>query len=132
MVRASTLLAAPPATMFWTIWCVTAAGQAVVASEGTDGLHVRADDFVYRMSANDVAPVSLRASRFGQPLANAEIAVALKAEKLTMLVSEQNLAFAAAIADSVVLLERGVVRHRGAMAELMADEELRMRYLAVS
>jgi branched-chain amino acid transport system ATP-binding protein len=57
---------------------------------------------------------------------------ALKEEKLTMIVSEQNLAFAAAIADSVVLLERGVVRHVGPMASLMADEELRMRYLAVS
>jgi hypothetical protein len=60
----------------------TAAGQAVVASEGADGLHVRADDFVYRMSANDVAPVSLRASRFGQPLANAEIALALDPSQL--------------------------------------------------
>jgi hypothetical protein len=46
-----------------------------VASEGVDGLHVRADDFVYRMSANDPATVTLRASRFGQPLAGAQIAV---------------------------------------------------------
>jgi branched-chain amino acid transport system ATP-binding protein len=56
---------------------------------------------------------------------------ALKAQGLTMIVSEQNLAFAALIADSVVLLERGVVRHRGPMAALMADEALRARYLAV-
>ena len=57
---------------------------------------------------------------------------ALKHEKLTLIVSEQNLAFAAAIADGVVLLERGVIRHTGSMAGLMADEKLRMRYLAVS
>jgi len=62
----------------------------------------------------------------------AKAMLALKRDKLTMVVSEQNLAFAGAIADSVVLLERGVVRHAGSMAELMADEELRMRYLAVS
>jgi branched-chain amino acid transport system ATP-binding protein len=58
--------------------------------------------------------------------------LALKQQKLTMIVSEQNLAFLAAIADSVVLLERGVMRHFGPMAGLMADEALRMRYLAVS
>jgi branched-chain amino acid transport system ATP-binding protein len=57
---------------------------------------------------------------------------ALKQEGLTMIVSEQNLAFAGVIADSVVLLERGVMRHAGPMAALMADEEVRMRYLAVS
>jgi branched-chain amino acid transport system ATP-binding protein len=62
----------------------------------------------------------------------AKAMLALKQQKLTMIVSEQNLAFLAAIADSVVLLERGVMRHFGPMAGLMADEELRMRYLAVS
>lgn len=50
--------------------------SVIVASEGIDGLHVRAEDFVYRMSANDTASVSLRASRFGLALPNAEIAVA--------------------------------------------------------
>jgi branched-chain amino acid transport system ATP-binding protein len=61
----------------------------------------------------------------------AKAMLALKQEKLTMIVSEQNLAFAGAIADNVVLLERGVVRHAGAMATLMGDEALRTRYLAV-
>lgn len=48
----------------------------VLAAEGSDGLHVRADDFVFRMSANDTVNVTLRASRFGQPLPNAAIAFA--------------------------------------------------------
>jgi branched-chain amino acid transport system ATP-binding protein len=61
-----------------------------------------------------------------------KVMLALKQEGLTLIVSEQNFAFLAAIADSVVLLERGVVRHVGPMAQLAADEELRMRYLAVS
>jgi hypothetical protein len=55
---------------------------AVVAREGVDGLHVRADDFVYRMSANDVVNVSLRVSKFGQPLPNAEIALAFDPSQL--------------------------------------------------
>jgi branched-chain amino acid transport system ATP-binding protein len=58
--------------------------------------------------------------------------LALKREGLTLIISEQNFAFLVAIADSVVLLERGVMRHFGSMAELAADETLRMRYLAVS
>jgi branched-chain amino acid transport system ATP-binding protein len=58
--------------------------------------------------------------------------LALKREGLTLIVSEQNFAFLAAVADSVVVLERGVMRHFGPMAELAADETLRARYLAVS
>jgi hypothetical protein len=49
---------------------------AAVAAEGSDGLHVRADNFVYRMSARDPETVILRASRFGQPLAGARISLA--------------------------------------------------------
>lgn len=60
----------------------TDAGQAVVAIEGSDGLHVRADDFVYRMSANDTQTASLRVSRFGQPLPNAAISVAFDPSQL--------------------------------------------------
>jgi branched-chain amino acid transport system ATP-binding protein len=58
--------------------------------------------------------------------------LALKRDNLTMIVSEQNLNFLAAIADSAVLLERGVVRHVGPMSELVSDESLRLRYLALS
>jgi branched-chain amino acid transport system ATP-binding protein len=58
--------------------------------------------------------------------------LALKREGLTLIVSEQNFASLATIADSMVLLERGVVRHFGPMSTLVADEELRLRYLAVS
>ncbi len=59
-----------------------AGGTTVVASEGVDGLYVRADDFVYRMSAHDTATVTLRASRFGQPLPNAACSLAFDASQL--------------------------------------------------
>jgi hypothetical protein len=52
------------------------AGQLVlVAREGADGLHVRADNFVCRMSANDVATVDLHVSKFGRPAPNVSIAL---------------------------------------------------------
>jgi hypothetical protein len=53
----------------------TATGATLVAAEGADGLHVRAEELVYRMSSDGTATVTLRASRFGQPLPNADIAV---------------------------------------------------------
>jgi hypothetical protein len=60
----------------------TASGPAIIAREGLDGLHVRADNFVHRMSANDQRTTTLRASRFGRPLANADIGIALDSSGL--------------------------------------------------
>ncbi len=55
----------------------------------------------------------------------------LKAEGLSVLVSEQNTSFAAAVADRASVLEKGQVRWSGRMADLMADETVRRTYLAV-
>jgi len=51
----------------------TGGTTAIVAAEGADGVHVRAEDFVYRLSANETVNVELRATRFGKPLPNAKI-----------------------------------------------------------
>jgi len=56
---------------------------------------------------------------------------ALKREGLTLLISEQNLRFAASITDRAVILEQGHVRYEGAMADLMADGSVREKYLSV-
>lgn len=55
----------------------------------------------------------------------------LKHQGLTVLLSEQNLRFARAVADRAVVIEKGRVRFSGSMAELAADEGLRGAYLAV-
>ncbi|MEO1531454.1 MAG: ABC transporter ATP-binding protein [Pseudomonadota bacterium] len=55
----------------------------------------------------------------------------LKAEGLAVILSEQNLAFAEAVADTAVVLDSGSVRFAGTFANLMADEALRRTYLAV-
>ncbi|HWL83544.1 MAG TPA: ABC transporter ATP-binding protein [Roseomonas sp.] len=55
----------------------------------------------------------------------------LKAEGLSILLSEQNLAFAGAVADRAYILEVGQVRHQGPMGALLADAPLRARYLSV-
>jgi branched-chain amino acid transport system ATP-binding protein len=56
---------------------------------------------------------------------------ALKREGLTVLLSEQNLYFAAAVADRAYVIEKGRIRYSGAMAELIAKEEIKTAYLGV-
>ncbi|MBP2294790.1 ABC transporter ATP-binding protein [Azospirillum rugosum] len=56
---------------------------------------------------------------------------ALKAEGLSILLSEQNLAFAGAVADRACVIEKGRIRFDGPMRTLLDDEEARRAYLAV-
>jgi branched-chain amino acid transport system ATP-binding protein len=61
----------------------------------------------------------------------AEQIEALKRERLTILLSEQNLKFAARLADRAYIIEKGEIRFEGAMRELLADESVRRAYLTV-
>jgi branched-chain amino acid transport system ATP-binding protein len=56
---------------------------------------------------------------------------ALKAAGVAVLLSEQNVRFAAGVADRAYVLERGEVRFAGSMAEVTADAGLREAYLGV-
>jgi branched-chain amino acid transport system ATP-binding protein len=55
----------------------------------------------------------------------------LKAEGLSVLLSEQNLHFAHEVSDRAYILEKGRIRFAGTMAELAANEGVRAQYLAV-
>lgn len=61
----------------------------------------------------------------------AEAVLRMKAEGIAVLVSEQNLDFAAAVADRALILEKGAVRWQGGIAALEADEDVRRAYLTV-
>jgi len=61
----------------------------------------------------------------------AEAVLRMKAEGIAVLVSEQNLDFAAAVADRALILEKGSVRWQGSIATLEADEDVRRAYLTV-
>jgi branched-chain amino acid transport system ATP-binding protein len=52
-------------------------------------------------------------------------------EGMTILVADQNLKFARALADRAYILENGLVRHSGALADITKDEAVVRRYLAV-
>jgi branched-chain amino acid transport system ATP-binding protein len=70
-----------------------------------------------------LAPVVVNALR--------EQIAALKREGLTIVLSEQNLKFAARLADRAYIIEKGELRFAGPMRELLADESIRRAYLSV-
>lgn len=55
----------------------------------------------------------------------------LKAQGLTILLAEQRVDFALALADRVYVLEKGTIRHSGPAAELRADRALLDRLLSL-
>jgi len=61
----------------------------------------------------------------------AAMIIELKRHGLSVLLSEQNVQFAAAVCDRVYVLEKGQVRFTGTMAELHANEAVRRQYLTV-
>jgi branched-chain amino acid transport system ATP-binding protein len=55
----------------------------------------------------------------------------LKSEGLTVMISEQNLHFARAVADRAIIIEGGEKKFDGSFAELEAHPEIRDAYLSV-
>ncbi|MFN7288503.1 MAG: hypothetical protein ACK5SV_05210, partial [Burkholderiales bacterium] len=56
---------------------------------------------------------------------------AMKSRGLAVLLSEQNLSFAQGVCDRVIVLEKGQVRHEGAMRTLREDAALRRELLGL-
>ena len=55
----------------------------------------------------------------------------LKAQGVSILLSEQNMHFAQLVSDRAYLLEKGQIRYEGSMKALMADEAVRSAYLSI-
>lgn len=56
---------------------------------------------------------------------------ALKAQGVSVLLSEQNLPFAEAVADRAYLIEQGQIAHQGGMADVVGNAEIRKATLGV-
>jgi branched-chain amino acid transport system ATP-binding protein len=61
----------------------------------------------------------------------AQMILALKAQGVSILLSEQNMHFAELVSDRAYVLEKGQIRYQGAMSELAANDEVRRAYLSV-
>ncbi len=55
----------------------------------------------------------------------------LKTMGLTILFAEQNMHFATEISDRAYVIEKGHIRYHGTMAELVANEEVKAKYLMI-
>ena len=61
----------------------------------------------------------------------AQMILELKAQGVSILLSEQNMHFAELVSDRAYVLEKGQIRYLASMAELSANEEVRRAYLSV-
>ena len=61
----------------------------------------------------------------------AQMILELKAQGVSILLSEQNMHFAELVSDRAYVLEKGQIRYEGPMAELAANDEVRRAYLSV-
>ena len=57
--------------------------------------------------------------------------IELKQAELCVLLSEQNLRFAQAVADRAYIIEKGHIRYSGTMAALVSDAAAREQYLSL-
>jgi len=61
----------------------------------------------------------------------AHMILALKAQGVSILLSEQNMHFAELVSDRAYVLEKGQIRYQASMAELAVNDEVRRNYLSV-
>jgi len=61
----------------------------------------------------------------------AQMILELKAQGVSILLSEQNMHFAELVSDRAYVLEKGQIRHQASMAELAVNDEVRRAYLSV-
>jgi branched-chain amino acid transport system ATP-binding protein len=61
----------------------------------------------------------------------AEAVLRMKQEGIAVLLSEQNLDFAAAVSDRAYVIEKGSIQYQGTMEALEADDHVREAYLTV-
>jgi len=61
----------------------------------------------------------------------AQMILELKAQGVSILLSEQNMHFAELVSDRAYVLEKGQIRHQSSIAELSVNEEVRRNYLSV-
>jgi len=61
----------------------------------------------------------------------AEMILQIRKEGVTVLLAEQNLHFCAKVADRGYVIDKGSVKYEGKMGDLLANEEVKEKYLAV-
>ena len=61
----------------------------------------------------------------------AEMILQIRKEGVTVLLAEQNLHFCAKVSDRAFVIDKGSVKYQGTMKDLLANDEVKEKYLAV-
>jgi branched-chain amino acid transport system ATP-binding protein len=61
----------------------------------------------------------------------ADMILTIRQEGVTVLLAEQNLHFCARVSDRGYVIDQGLMKYEGKMSDLLADEEVKAKYLAV-
>ena len=61
----------------------------------------------------------------------ADMIIRIRKEGVTVLLAEQNLHFCAKVADRGYVIDKGAVKYEGKMSDLLGNEEIKEKYLAV-
>ena len=61
----------------------------------------------------------------------ADLILEIRKEGVTVLLAEQNLHFCAKVSDRGYVIDKGSLKYEGKMSDLLADEEIKGKYLAV-
>lgn len=61
----------------------------------------------------------------------ADMILQIRKEGVTVLLAEQNLHFCAKVSDRAFVIDKGSVKYQGTMKDLLANNEIKERYLAV-
>ncbi len=61
----------------------------------------------------------------------ADMILEIRKEGVTVLLAEQNLHFCARVSDRGYVIDKGEMKYEGKMSDLLADEEIKAKYLAV-
>jgi branched-chain amino acid transport system ATP-binding protein len=61
----------------------------------------------------------------------AEMILQIRNEGVTVLLAEQNLHFCAKVSDRAIVIDKGSVKFEGTMKDLLSNEEVKEKYLAV-
>jgi branched-chain amino acid transport system ATP-binding protein len=61
----------------------------------------------------------------------ADMILQIRKEGVTVLLAEQNLHFCAKVSDRGYVIDKGSVKYEGTMSDLLTNEEVKEKYLAV-
>jgi len=103
-----------------------------VGEIGREALRLEVSQIVLNLGSQGGFPGQRRLLAGGKAEALlADMILQIRREGVTVLLAEQNLHFCAKVADRGYVIDKGSVKYEGSMSDLLSNEEIKEKYLAV-